>query len=55
MKQAGKKYDPGTYENAGHGFMRLGEDPAGKESNHEANQKAREQAWKRWLEEMKRL
>jgi len=28
MKTAGKKYDPVTYEGAGHGFMRAGEDPA---------------------------
>ena len=28
MKAAGKKYDPVTYEGAGHGFMRAGEDPA---------------------------
>ncbi|HEV2988021.1 MAG TPA: dienelactone hydrolase family protein [Candidatus Angelobacter sp.] len=55
MKQAGKKYDPVIYENAGHGFMRLGEDPGGKEANHEANQKAREQAWKRWLDLLKGL
>ena len=45
MKQAGKKYDPVTYEGAGHGFMRAGEDPAG----NEANKKARDQAWQKWL------
>ena len=28
MKAAGKKYDPVTYDGAGHGFMRAGEDPA---------------------------
>jgi carboxymethylenebutenolidase len=44
MKQAGKKYEPVTYEGAGHGFMRAGEDPAG----NEANKKARQDAWKRW-------
>jgi carboxymethylenebutenolidase len=43
MKAAGKKYDPVTYEGAGHGFMRSGEDPAGTEPN----KKAREEAWKR--------
>jgi carboxymethylenebutenolidase len=43
MKQAGKTYEPITYEGAGHGFMRAGEDPAGSE----ANKKAREEAWKR--------
>lgn len=51
MKSAGKTYDPVTYEGAGHGFMRAGEAPdAG-----EANKKAREEAWKRWLEAMKRI
>ncbi|HUK54132.1 MAG TPA: dienelactone hydrolase family protein [Candidatus Binatia bacterium] len=44
MKKAGKKYEPVTYEGAGHGFMRSGEDPAGTEPN----KKAREEAWKRW-------
>ena len=28
MKAAGKKYEPITYDGAGHGFMRAGEDPA---------------------------
>src|SRR5476649_2373225 len=28
MKKAGKRYDPVTYEGAGHGFMRAGEDPS---------------------------
>ncbi|HEX6986784.1 MAG TPA: dienelactone hydrolase family protein, partial [Planctomycetaceae bacterium] len=27
MKSAGKRYEPVTYEGAGHGFMRSGEDP----------------------------
>jgi carboxymethylenebutenolidase len=43
MKAAGKKYDPVTYEGAGHGFMRAGEDPAATEPN----KKAREESWKR--------
>jgi len=30
MKKAGKKYEPLTYEDAGHGFMRAGEDPRTK-------------------------
>lgn len=30
MKAAGKTYDPVTYEGAGHGFMRAGEDPGDK-------------------------
>ena len=44
MKAAGKTYEPVTYEGAGHGFMRAGEDPAGTE----ANRKARDEAWARW-------
>lgn len=46
MKTAGKKYDPVTYEGAGHGFMRSGEDPA---NTNPANKTARDQAWQRWL------
>ena len=46
MKKAGKKYDPVTYEGAGHGFMRSGQDPAGKD----ADKKAHDDAWKRWLD-----
>ena len=41
MKTAGKKFDPVTYEGAGHGFMKSGEDPAGSPEN----KKAREGAW----------
>lgn len=44
MKAAGKRYDPITYEGAGHGFMRAGEDPNGSP----ANRKARAEAWARW-------
>jgi carboxymethylenebutenolidase len=51
MKAAGKKYEPIIYPGAGHGFMRAGEDPAG----NEANKKAREEAWKRVREELKKL
>jgi carboxymethylenebutenolidase len=43
MKAAGRFYDPVTYEGAGHGFMRAGEDPAGSD----ANKQARAEAWKR--------
>jgi len=50
MKQAGKVYEPVTYEGAGHGFMRAGEDPAASE----ANAKARAEAWKRLKEIMNR-
>jgi carboxymethylenebutenolidase len=45
MKKAGKTYDPVTYEGAGHGFMRAGEDPGDKNT---ANKKARDDAWIRW-------
>jgi carboxymethylenebutenolidase len=44
MKAAGKSYDPVTYEGAGHGFMRAGEDPAATDPN----KKARADAWDRW-------
>ena len=44
MKQAGKTYEPATYEGAGHGFMRAGEAPGASE----ANRKARGEAWERW-------
>jgi carboxymethylenebutenolidase len=44
MKAAGKKYDPVTYEGAGHGFMRAGEDPG---NTNPANKTAREEAFAR--------
>jgi carboxymethylenebutenolidase len=51
MKQAGKSYEPVVYEGAGHGFMRMGE-----ESNaSEANKKARDEAWTRWKELLKKI
>ena len=50
MKKAGKKYDPVTYEGAGHGFMRLGEDPGDR---NPANKKAHDEAWKRWKDILK--
>ena len=43
-------YDPVTYEGAGHAFMRLGEDPAAEGPN----KTAREDAWKRWKELLKK-
>jgi len=51
MKGAYKKYQPVTYQGAGHGFMRLGEDPAGTEPN----KKARADAWTRWLALLKAM
>ena len=50
MKAAGRIYEPVTYDGAGHGFMRDGEDPTSKQPMHEANIKARDEAWKRWRE-----
>lgn len=52
MKAAGKTYEPVTYEGAKHGFMRAGEDP---NDTVEANKKAREQAWVRVKEILKKL
>jgi carboxymethylenebutenolidase len=43
MKAAGKKYDPVTYDGAGHGFMRAGLAPDATP----ANKAAREEAFKR--------
>src|SRR5438477_2001904 len=51
MKKAGKTYEPVTYEGAGHGFMRAGEAP----DANEANKKAREDAWKRLKELLKKI
>src|SRR3984885_7114062 len=53
MKAAGKKYEPVTYDGAGHGFMRAGEDPT---NTVPGNKTAREEAFKRLvtlLREMK--
>jgi carboxymethylenebutenolidase len=52
MKEAGKTYEPVTYEGAGHGFMRAGEDPA---NTNEANKKARDEGWARWKAIMKKI
>jgi carboxymethylenebutenolidase len=53
MKAAGKFYQPVTYDGAGHGFMRAGEDPS---NTNPANKTAREQGFARLvklLHEMK--
>jgi carboxymethylenebutenolidase len=50
MKELGKTYEPVTYEGAGHGFMREGEDPTSANPMHAANVKARNEAWTRWKE-----
>lgn len=56
MKAANKTYDPVVYENAGHGFMRLAEDPDdATKPNHEANLKAAADSWKRMKEALAKL
>jgi carboxymethylenebutenolidase len=51
MKKAGKTYEPVIYEGAGHGFLRAGEAPdAGA-----ANKKARDEAWQRLKELLKKI
>ena len=52
MKAAGKTYDPVTYEGAGHGFMRAGEDPG---NTNPANKTAREQAFARLTKLLKEM
>ena len=51
MKAAGKKYEPVSYEGAGHGFMRAGEAPDASP----ANAKAREEGLKRLTELLKTM
>src|SRR6266568_3534502 len=51
MKAAKKTYEPVTYDGAGHGFMRAGEAP----DANEANKKARDEAWKRWKDLLKKI
>ncbi|HLL75513.1 MAG TPA: dienelactone hydrolase family protein [Pyrinomonadaceae bacterium] len=52
MKAEKKRFEPVTYEGAGHGFMRAGEDPA---DTNPANRKAREEAWARWKSLLSKL
>lgn len=52
MKAASKRYDPITYDGAGHGFMRAGEDPGDK---NPANKTAREQAFARLVKLLKEM
>jgi carboxymethylenebutenolidase len=51
MKAAGKKYEPVTYEGAGHGFMRAGEAPDASP----ANKAAREQGFTRLVTLIKEM
>jgi carboxymethylenebutenolidase len=52
MKAAGKKYEPVTYDGAGHGFMRAGEDPG---DANPANKTAREQGFARLVKQLKAM
>ena len=52
MKAAGKKYEPVTYDGAGHGFMRAGEDPT---DTVPGNKTAREQAFARLVKLIKEV
>ncbi len=51
MKAAGKKYEPVTYEGAGHGFVRAGEEPGASAANRDG----RNAAWERWKMILKKL
>lgn len=51
MKEAGKTFEPVTYEGAGHGFMRAGEEAGAKEEDR----KGRADAWTRWKELLKKI
>ena len=46
MQAAGKRYEPVTYDGAGHGFMRAGEDPG---NTNPANKTARDQGFERLI------
>jgi len=52
MQTAAKKYDPQTYDGAGHGFMRAGVDPS---NTNPANKTAHDQSWQRWLDLLKKM
>lgn len=51
MEKQGKKFEPVIYPGAGHAFMRLGEIPDATE----ANRKAHDEGWKRWLSLLKSI
>ena len=62
MKELKKTYDIVTYEGAGHGFMRAGDAPEpGADASQQvrdsypANKKARDAAWIRWKEILRKL
>ena len=45
MRAAGKRFEPVIYDGAGHAFMRLGMQP----DTNEANKRAHDEAWTRWI------
>lgn len=51
MLEAQKTYEPIEYKGGGHGFMRAGADPSGSDGN----KAAREEAWKRIREILKKV
>jgi carboxymethylenebutenolidase len=55
MRSSGKTYEPVIYDGAGHGFMRAGEAPDAKPDANDANKKAREMAFQRWMDLMKKI
>jgi len=52
MRSAGKKYEPVTYDGAGHGFMRAGEDPT---NTVPGNKTAREEGFQRLVTLLREL
>jgi hypothetical protein len=50
-----------THDDVGHGFMRAGETPLAGDADqkarvaYEANKRARDAAWQRWLELLKKI
>ena len=62
MKELKKTYDPIKYAGAGHGFMRAGDAPPPPaeaeqkaKDSYAANKKARDEAWARWKDILKKL
>jgi len=53
MKTAGKVYEPVVYDGAGHGFMRGGEKEFPNATD--ADKKARDAAWLRWKDLLKKI
>ena len=51
LKELGKSFEPVIYTEAGHGFMRAGVAPDASAANAQAH----EDAWKRWLELLRKL